>query len=76
MQKGISEGLIMTDEAMLDFIKRLSRSEMYDEVKRTGTYTAYLKAICTTLEELGYNRDWIDDKFVYAFIEHYGEKGD
>lgn len=71
MQKGISEGLVMTDEAMFDFIKRAGRCELYDEIQRTGRYTAYLKGICVALEELGFNRDWIDEKFVPAFNEYY-----
>lgn len=73
-------GKTMTTDCMMQFIKSLGRSEIYDELALMKTQkrppamskeSFYLKGVCTTLVELGYDEWWVAVTFQPAFKECY-----
>lgn len=76
-------GKTMTNDCMMQFIESLGRSELYDELALMKTQkrppamskeSFYLKGVCTTLVELGYDEWWVTGTFRPAF-EAYHMKG-
>lgn len=65
-------GLTMTDKFVHDFVGRLGRCELFG-LRDSREYENYRKAITVTLDELGYDRDWIEEVFVPTFDEFYSE---
>lgn len=73
-------GKTMTNDCMMQFIESLGRSELYDEMALMRTQkrppamskeSFYLKGVCTTLVELGYDEWWVTETFRPAFKEYY-----
>lgn len=76
----MSNEKIMTNDCMMQFIKSLGRSELYEELTMMKTVARppemtkesyYLKGICVTLMELGYDAKWVVVTFRPAFEEYY-----
>lgn len=64
--------MTMTEQKMLDFIKGIGRSELWDEFEeRPNKYPRYLKAVRVTLVELGYDEQWVDTTFRTALEKEY-----
>lgn len=73
-------GKTMTNDCMMKFIESLGRSELYDEVALMRTQkrppaiskdSFYLKGVCTTMVELGYDEWWVTGTFRPAFEAYY-----
>lgn len=73
-------GKTMTNDCMRQFIESLGRSELYDEMALMRTQkrppamskeSFYLKGVCTTLVELGYDEWWVAGTFRPAFEAYY-----
>lgn len=70
---GKRTGKTMTDDEAIRFAFDIGRSEIFDELKeikerkklfRYGhTYPFYLKAVRVSLVEMGYDEQWVDEKF-------------
>lgn len=65
---------------MMQFIESLDRSELCDELALMRTQkrppamskeSFYLKGVCTTLVELGYDEWWVTGTFRPAFEAYY-----
>lgn len=64
--------MTMTEQQMMDFIKGIGRSELWDELEeRPNKYPRYLKAVRVTLVELGYDEQWVDTTFRTALEKEY-----
>ena len=64
--------LIMSNEMMNEFIERIGRVELYDEMKQHPTrYPKYLKAVRVTLVELGFAEIWVGTTFRNALEKRY-----
>ena len=62
----------MTAQQMMDFIKGIGRSELWDELEeRPKGYPRYLKAVRVSLVELGYDEQWVDTTFRTALEKEY-----
>ena len=74
-----SSGVILTNEEMKNFIVKVGRSELFEELKQMSEGNAvmripssrYLKAIRATLHALGFDAKWIDTIFRDALEEYY-----
>lgn len=66
--------LKMSDEEAKEFINKIKRDELYDEIKLLSNkknnfpstynkYPKYLKAVRITLIALGYDEKWVESKF-------------
>lgn len=74
-----SSGVILTNEEMKNFIVKVGRSELFEELKQMSEGNAvmripssrYLKAIRATLHTLGFDAKWIDTTFRDALEEYY-----
>lgn len=73
-------GKTMTNDCMMQFIESLDRSELCDELALMRTQkrppamskeSFYLKGVCTTLVELGYDEWWVTGTFRPAFEAYY-----
>lgn len=65
-------GKTMAKEEMNNFIKKVGRTELYDEMKeRPGKNLRYLKAVRVSLVSLGYDERWVDDEFRTALEAAY-----
>lgn len=76
----MTDGKTMTNAQMTEFIKSIGRAELYDELNLMRTQERpfnmtqglfYLKGVCVTLVELGYDGDWVYGTFRAAFEEYY-----
>lgn len=66
------EFMTMTEQKMMDYIKRIGRCELWDELKeRPKKYPRYLKAIRVSLVELGFDEQWVDTTFRAALEKEY-----
>lgn len=74
------EGKTMSCDEMTRFIKRVGRSELFEELRSLQTrldiisclnQSYYAKAVYATLDALGYDNDWINDVFNPAFKTYY-----
>ena len=65
------QGLIMTDNDMKDFIEKIGRSELYEEIKTNNVDSNYLKGVMATLVTLGYDKKWVDTVFKDALEKKY-----
>lgn len=64
----------MTEKEMMEFIRGVGRSELWDELKdRPKQYPRYLKAVRVSLVELGYDEEWVDTTFREALESYYME---
>ena len=73
-------GKTMTNDCMMQFIESLDHSELCDELALMRTQkrppamskeSFYLKGVCTTLVELGYDEWWVTGTFRPAFEAYY-----
>ena len=75
---------IMEDEEMYEYIEKIGREELFDEIKDLSSdkymfvrhncphpYPRYLKAIRVSLIAQGYDQKWVETKFRYALEDRY-----
>ena len=72
---------IMTESELNNFIEKVGRSELYDEIKdcNAGKFSAsnphpyprYLKAVRVVLITLGYDAAWVEGTFADALERRY-----
>lgn len=66
----------MSKKKMYEFIKSISRFELYEELERLcpgkpSGKSAYLKAVRVTLISLGYDTHWVEGDFRHALETYY-----